>query len=404
MTKGVAFQQKKCFDIPDFTFYETCGKSDELEAQLGNLGKEDDGTCKSHYDCRMELGGGQEGRALVCRCCAGERWSVTFRNSGTGGSEKYKAHLGGSPEYDLPKNKEGEYASSFAEFCEFLPRPLTDVTRSGLLVVAGGTGIGKSDVARCLINNRIAALVEKVKAPAWRGRRPHLVTFEDPIEKWVCTDCGTGPTREAEALQRAGLDYTPRQKDADAQSLAEVKNNALRQMPAILYVGEARNPKDLSLLLDYAASGHFAITTTHAGCLTEAMHGIMRAAKAQTAQDRSEVAHRLIGVLHLRQEDFDGVKVCLPALWRQTPAGINSLAQNGLSSLLPFQDENGQDEKGGPSTLGRSCLVRRLREKLRSRGRAGTLWKAKGAQGEKKFNATFDKAEERAIQMDLAGC
>src|SRR5258708_31400051 len=115
-------------------------------------------------------------------------------------------------------------------------------------------------------------------------------------------------------VQGGGIDYTPRQKGIDAESLDEVLCDALRQKPSAVYVGETRDDKDWVKLLGFGGTGHLVFTTFHAGSLVEAMHKILRAAGAETPEGRSEVAQRILALIHLRQEVIGGESVLLPAL------------------------------------------------------------------------------------------
>ena len=204
-----------------------------------------------------------------------------------------------------------------------------------------------------------------------------FLTYEDPIEK------------EFGSEEIACSDYTPREKNKDTPNLNEVIDLALRQTPAILFVGETRDPKDWETLLRFAGTGHLVITTSHAGSLTEAMENIFQATDAHNPAARNVVADRLLALIHLRPEKIKGGRkskknILLPALWYSTPSGVKALMAEGLSSLLP--NNPSQDNKL-PSSLGRKWF-------------AGKLWK----QSNVLDNTSLEKSLfQTAIEWDLGG-
>lgn len=153
------------------------------------------------------------------------------------------------------------------------------------------------------------------------------MTYEDPIESWFAYS--------PEDASAAGFEYTPRQKAIDARSLGHAITDALRQKPALLYVNEIRGDGDWRSLLDFAGTGHLAITTTHAGSLIEAFERILDAAEADTPEKRRRIASRIVAVVHLRLFGED----VIPSLWVQSSPALTALTQNGLSSLLPGGEE-----------------------------------------------------------------
>jgi Tfp pilus assembly pilus retraction ATPase PilT len=227
---------------------------------------------------------------------------------------------------------------------------------SGLIAVTGATDSSKSLITRGLIFLFLrAAAKEALKT---RKRKPHLITFEDPIEQYYIksphTHIAPALNDLKEFLQALYLDYTPREKDSDATTLREVLKNALRQTPAVLFVGETREEQDWKDLLEFAGSGHLVITTSHAGSVVEAMSGIFRDTKTETAAQRSEISRRILGIINIRSDSFQSipkqvdtaqsangtegilqVRALLPAVWKRTSQSMNNLIADGLASLVP---------------------------------------------------------------------
>jgi hypothetical protein len=233
---------------------------------------------------------------------------------------------------------------------------------SGLVVIAGSTNSAKSLVTRGLIH----LYLENVLKDNKRKRRPHLITFEDPIEKYfagdtcIPHDAHTQQDVAMEALKKK-IDYTPRQQLKDRENLQEALLDALRQTPKVFFVGETRKKEDWRELIDFAGTGHLVITTAHASSLLDTMHKIFLATEAKTPADRSEVASRLLAVVHLKRAEISGYQIgaLVPALWRSVPRGLNALTAEGLASLLPHSNS---DNKDPTSCLGRKYFVERLLE------------------------------------------
>jgi Tfp pilus assembly pilus retraction ATPase PilT len=232
--------------------------------------------------------------------------------------------------------------------------------KEGLVVVAGRTGVAKSKIVRGLIRGYM-------NAGAATRRTPHLLTYEDPIEKYIDVD----PTI---------TNYTPRQRGQDVKDIEQVINDALRQTARIMFVGETRDPEQWNQLLRFAGTGHLVITTTHAGSLTEALSNILQAAKAREPSRRSVVADRLLAVIHLRAGEVDDTQFVLPALWLRTPIGVKALMAEGLASLLPNTpneltagntsgaSSNRPQTDLPPSSIGRYWFARELIKQAKEAG------------------------------------
>jgi hypothetical protein len=163
-----------------------------------------------------------------------------------------------------------------------------------------------------------------------------------------------------ELARRNGMDYTPRERKSDFLSLREALQDALRQTPATLYVGEVRDRDDWKEVLEFAGSGHLVVTTAHAGSLQETMEKIFSAVKANTPQRRRYVVQKLLGVVHVRAFDAmcgdEPKRALLPCLWRRTESGVAALISDGLASVLP----NTPQEQGSHASFGRFWCLSQL--------------------------------------------
>jgi hypothetical protein len=219
---------------------------------------------------------------------------------------------------------------------------------SGLIVLTGATDSSKSLISRGLI----FLLLEQAARVARqnRQRRSHLITYEDPVEEYYIRNPATPTTPLAlkdleKLLEALHVDYTPREKNEDATTLQAVLKDALRQTPTVLFIGETRDREDWKELLQFAGSGHLVVTTSHAGSVVEAMNGIFRDTETKTPAQRSEVARRILSIIHIRSltvssptPGSSSIRALLPALWKRTPQSVNNLIADGLASILPVRD------------------------------------------------------------------
>jgi twitching motility protein PilT len=150
-----------------------------------------------------------------------------------------------------------------------LPDSLSELTRhrTGLVLVAGATGAGKSTT--------LSALLEQVN----RTRACHIVTLEDPIEYLY-------PRRRAVVHQRE----VGRHVDSFASGLRA----ALRENPDIILLGEMRDPETIRLALTAAETGHLVLSTLHSG---SAVMAIERIVDVFSESEKLLVRAQLAGVL-----------------------------------------------------------------------------------------------------------
>lgn len=340
----------------------------------------------------------QPGRGLICRSYIADYLSVTFRKTSKG--EGYKAS-----DYKGKPEKRFDNLFSLSEYCDLLYEEIFRNTGStqhahGLLVITGATKSAKSQITRGLIHK---FLEEKNRKES--DRRHHLVTFEDPVERFFTLKSSPKKPLPWMAHTPRKMDYTPRQKHKDASLLADALSDALRQTPALYFVGETRDKNEWKVLLDFAATGHLIVTTAHAGSLTEAMHKIFAAVNVKTPAARNEVASKLLSIIHLKNDDLTYARtrktnVLFPALWRRTPRGVASLTSDGLASLIPTRPrktrtKDGKIEMDVPSCLGRKCLFQQTKAKV-TEGELDQLF-GKGLTDLEK------EAHQKASEWDLQG-
>jgi len=406
---GRKIRPQDCYrNAEDYTFYmparefKTGVPIDAIEEQLrGWAGVTD----RYSYDCVPDWKGGP--RLLACRSFQGRYWSVSGRGKqeGMGLTRVFKDDVDAFESGYKARSERKDFGEGFL----FPVRSLVTMIgaalgleeggKQGLVLVAGATKSAKTLLARGLVYDVLKGITIKAARDYRKAspegkqeiRRPHLVTFEDPIEKWFWSDTeDCDPSR----LRKKPLDYTPRQRGWDAGSLQGALRDALRQTPTVFYIGEIREEEEWSPTIEFAGTGHLVFATAHGGSLTETIVKLCRALDASTPAQRNYIADRLLGVIHVRTESDllekalaevspgDAKmrarwpkKMLVGSLWRSTAAGVHALTGGGFSSLLSA-DGNEQSPGAEEYCLGECWWVRaqikELREKhkgfLRGRG------------------------------------
>lgn len=153
------------------------------------------------------------------------------------------------------------------EVCESLV-----LKRSGLIVVTGPTGCGKSTTLAAMMNY----LNEK--------ERRKVVTIEDPIE----------------FVHRAKkCIFSQRELGADTRSFANALKHALRQDPDVILVGEMRDLETMAATLTAAETGHLVLTTLHTPSAPQAIDRFIDVFPPhQQQQVRTQLSTTLEGVLY----------------------------------------------------------------------------------------------------------
>lgn len=116
--------------------------------------------------------------------------------------------------------------------------------RSGLVLVTGPTGSGKSTT--------LASALEWVNLHQSR----HMVTIEDPIE-YIFTN-------------RMSY-FSQRELHRDTDTFAKALRAALRQSPDIILLGEIRDPETAEIALAAAETGHLVLSTMHSSGVVDTL-------------------------------------------------------------------------------------------------------------------------------------
>jgi twitching motility protein PilT len=139
--------------------------------------------------------------------------------------------------------------------------------KTGLVLVTGATGSGKSTT--------LAALLDQIN----ETKAVHIVTLEDPVE-FVYTQ------KKATINQR--------ELGADFDSFPSGLRAALRQAPKIILVGEMRDRATVEIALSAAETGHLVMSTLHT---IDAGQTINRILGMFETDEQEQVRHRLADTL-----------------------------------------------------------------------------------------------------------
>lgn len=140
-----------------------------------------------------------------------------------------------------------------------LPPVLKDLVSypSGLVLVVGATGSGKSTTLASMVDYRNST------------RADHILTIEDPIE-YVFSH-----KRSIVGQREVGL---------DTWSYGNALREAMREAPDLIMIGEIRDRTTMEAAIAYADTGHLCLSTLHAINSNQALERIINFFPAEAKQ------------------------------------------------------------------------------------------------------------------------
>ena len=131
-----------------------------------------------------------------------------------------------------------------------LPEALRKLSelKSGLVLLTGVTGSGKSTT--------MAAIINEIN----RNRAVHILTLEDPVEYRFTSDRSLIHQREI---------------GSDTADFASGLRAALREDPDVVVVGELRDLETISIAVTAAETGHLVLATLHTRSAVETVNRII---------------------------------------------------------------------------------------------------------------------------------
>lgn len=188
--------------------------------------------------------------------------------------------------------------------------------RSGLILVTGATGSGKS--------TSLAAMINHVN----NSRQAHIVTIEDPVEF---------------THQHRSCMVTQREVGGDTKSFANALRSVLRQDPDIVLVGELRDHETIEAALTLAETGHLTFGTLHTSDAVQTVNRIVDVFPSHAqAQVRTQLSFSLEAVFSQQLlPACDGTGRAMAAEILTCTPGIRALIRDGKSHQLYSQIQTG---------------------------------------------------------------
>ena len=189
---------------------------------------------------------------------------------------------------------------------------------TGLVLVSGATGSGKSST--------LAALIQEVNLTESR----HVLTIESPIEHVF-------RPRRAYIRQR--------EVGRDTPSFEQGLLDALREDPDVLMVGEMREPETMRLTLNAAETGHLVLATVHSGTCAEALQRIVLAFPSEIQNNiAAQLADSLVGVVCQRLRFRPDLNIRVPECEiLRSATQVKTFIRNRDFFKLPQALETGAD-------------------------------------------------------------
>ena len=142
---------------------------------------------------------------------------------------------------------------------------------SGLVLVAGATGSGKSTT--------LAASLDWVN----KHHAKHIVTIEDPIEYLFENEMSY---------------FTQRAVGLDTDSFAKGLRSSLRQAPDIIFLGEIRDAETATVALQAAETGHLVLSTVHSSGVSDSIERLTGLFPHEERESALQLlSNQLLGVL-----------------------------------------------------------------------------------------------------------
>ncbi|MFH2002488.1 MAG: PilT/PilU family type 4a pilus ATPase [Planctomycetota bacterium] len=189
---------------------------------------------------------------------------------------------------------------------------------SGLIIVSGPTGSGKSTT--------LAAMLDEIN----KRRKCLIVSIEDPIEY----------------VHEGKLSIIKqREVGADTKSFHNALKHVLRQDPDVILVGEIRDLESISMAITAAETGHLVLTTLHTSSSSECFH---RLVDVYPANQQDQIRRQLAGCIEsiLVQRLLPNIdktdRILATEIMIATPAIRNLIQEGKLSQMQSYMEAGSQ--------------------------------------------------------------
>lgn len=192
--------------------------------------------------------------------------------------------------------------------------------RSGLIVLVGATGSGKSTTLASMIGHRNATAPD------------HIICIEDPVEFMH--------------VHKQSI-VTQREVGIDTESYDVALKNALRQAPDVLLIGEVRHRETMEQVLVFAETGHLCMTTLHATTAALALERMInffpRDQRDQLLLDLSSSLRAIVAQKLVPRIDREG-RVVATEILVNTPRVADVIRKgevSGINDIMKRSQEHG---------------------------------------------------------------
>ena len=208
----------------------------------------------------------------------------------------------------VPSLEELGMPTVLSEFCHL---------KSGLVLVTGGTGTGKSTT--------LAAMIHEIN----NTRNVNIITLEDPIE--FSHECN-----KSLVVQR--------ELGSQVTTFKDGLRSALREDPDVILVGEMRDYETIAAAVEAAETGHLVLGTLHTRGAFQTIHRLIDVFPSETqAQIRHTLSENLRAVVSqvlVKTADGRGRRAAVETMV-MTP-GIAQLIREQKSHQIPSAISTGK--------------------------------------------------------------
>lgn len=199
--------------------------------------------------------------------------------------------------------------------------------RSGLVLITGPTGSGKSTT--------LAALIARINAT----RDGHILTIEDPVEF----------VHESQRCQ-----VTHREVGVDTPSFADAIRSAGRENADVILVGELRGQETMRMALQLASFGVLVFATVHTNSAASTIDRFVNAfPHSQQSAIRGMLSDALAGVVAQQLlRTADGTRRVAVHEVLVGTVGVSAAIRESKTSMIPSLIQGGQ--KHGMQTMDRA--------------------------------------------------
>ncbi len=196
-------------------------------------------------------------------------------------------------------------------------KPLLEYN-SGLILVTGGIGSGKSTT--------LAAMINEIN----HTRQDHIITLEDPVEY---------------VIESAGCHVNQREVHLHTASFAKALRAALREDPDVIMVGEMRDLETISLAITASETGHLVLGTLHTSSSARTLDRVLDVFPVdQRDQIRQMVSESLRGIICQQlvpRCDQEG-RVLAMEILVNSPA-VSASVRDGKTFMIPGIMQTGKN-------------------------------------------------------------